>query len=45
LQMEQMLVAAGLLKPNDNVVFVSGQPIGRPGSTNLIKLHRLGESN
>jgi pyruvate kinase len=45
LQMEQRLVAAGLLKPNDNVVFVSGQPIGRPGSTNLIKLHRLGENN
>jgi pyruvate kinase len=45
LQMEQALVSAGLLKPNDNVVFVSGQPIGRPGSTNLVKLHRLGESN
>jgi S1-C subfamily serine protease len=44
-QMEQILVAAGLLKPNDNVVFVAGQPIGRPGSTNLVKLHRLGESN
>ncbi len=45
LQMEHRLVAAGLLMPNDNVVFVAGQPIGRPGSTNLIKLHRLGESN
>jgi pyruvate kinase len=44
LLMEQTLVAAGLLKPNDNVVFVAGQPIGRVGSTNLIKLHRLGES-
>jgi pyruvate kinase len=44
LQMEQILVAAGRLKPNDNVVFVAGQPIGRAGSTNLVKLHRLGES-
>jgi pyruvate kinase len=44
LQMEQMLVKSGRLKPSDNVVFVAGQPIGRIGSTNLIKLHRIGES-
>jgi len=44
LQMEHMLVHLGRLKPNDNVVFVAGQPIGRTGSTNLIKLHRIGES-
>ncbi len=44
LQMERVLVASGRLKPNDNVVFVAGQPIGRTGSTNLIKLHRIGES-
>ena len=44
LQMEHMLVDSGRLKPNDNVVFVAGQPIGRKGSTNLIKLHRIGES-
>jgi pyruvate kinase len=44
LQMEHMLVNSGRLKPNDNVVFVAGQPIGRKGSTNLIKLHRIGES-
>jgi pyruvate kinase len=45
LQMEQRLVSAGILKVNDNVVFVAGQPIGRPGSTNLLKLHRLGGIN
>jgi len=44
LQMEQMLMSTGRLKPGDNVVFVAGQPIGRTGSTNLIKLHRIGES-
>jgi len=44
LQMEQMLVSSGRLKPRDNVVFVAGQPIGRTGTTNLIKLHRIGES-
>jgi pyruvate kinase len=44
LQMEHLLVTSGRLKPSDNVVFVAGQPIGRTGSTNLIKLHRIGES-
>jgi len=44
LQMEQILVTTGRLKPGDNVVFVAGQPIGRIGSTNLIKLHRIGDS-
>ncbi len=44
LQMERMLIACGRLKPKDNVVFVAGQPIGRTGSTNLIKLHRIGAS-
>jgi pyruvate kinase len=44
LQMEDILVKLGRLKAHDNVVFVAGQPIGRIGSTNLIKLHRIGES-
>lgn len=44
LQMEQILMEGGRLQPHDNVVFVAGQPIGRVGSTNLVKLHRLGES-
>ena len=25
------------------LVFVAGQPIGRPGTTNMLKLHRIGE--
>jgi pyruvate kinase len=41
--MEQMLVDRGLLKPGDDVVFVAGQPVGRPGATNMLKLHRIGE--
>jgi pyruvate kinase len=43
-QMEKMLIETGRLKHNDNVVFVAGQPIGKPGSTNIVKLHRLGET-
>jgi hypothetical protein len=29
------------MKPNEYIVFVAGQPIGIPGTTNLIKLHRI----
>jgi pyruvate kinase len=42
-QMDRMLRDAGWLKPKDIVVFVAGQPIGRQGTTNMIKLHRMGE--
>jgi len=41
-QMDRILVEKGLLKKGELVVFVAGQPVGRPGSTNLMKLHRLG---
>lgn len=41
-QVEAMLVERGWLKPGDVVVFVAGQPIGWPGTTNMMKLHRLG---
>jgi pyruvate kinase len=42
-QMDMELQHRGLIKPNDQVVFVSGQPIGQPGSTNMLKLHRVNE--
>lgn len=42
-QMDCLLIDRGHLKPGDVVVFVAGQPIGRPGTTNLMKLHRIGE--
>jgi pyruvate kinase len=41
-QMDRVLVEQGILKKGELVVFVAGQPVGRPGSTNLMKLHRLG---
>src|SRR5580704_7068996 len=40
---DSLLLERGLLKIGDSVVFVAGQPIGRPGTTNLMKLHRIGE--
>jgi pyruvate kinase len=42
-QMDRLLIERGYLHPGDAVVFVAGQPIGRPGTTNLLKLHRIGE--
>ena len=42
-QMDSMLMECGHVKSGDTVVFLAGQPIGRPGTTNLMKLHRIGE--
>lgn len=43
MQLDGILLGQGLVKTRDNVVFVAGQPIGRPGTTNFVKLHRMGE--
>jgi pyruvate kinase len=40
-QMDRLLTERGYLKPGDSVVFLAGQPVGRPGTTNLMKLHRI----
>jgi pyruvate kinase len=41
--MDKVLLDRRLVSLGDSVVFVAGQPIGRPGTTNLLKLHRIGE--
>lgn len=41
--MDQILIGQGLCRERDTVVFMAGQPIGRPGTTNFVKLHRIGE--
>ncbi len=41
--MESRLKEAGLVSRGDRVVFTSGQPIGHPGTTNMMKLHTIGE--
>jgi pyruvate kinase len=43
-QMDRVLTARGDLKAGDVVVFLAGQPVGRPGTTNLMKLHRIGDA-
>jgi pyruvate kinase len=41
-QMDRVMVQGGYLKKEELVVFLAGQPVGRPGTTNLMKLHRVG---
>ena len=40
---EATLLADGLVSPHDVIVIVSGSPMWVAGSTNLLKLHRVGE--
>jgi pyruvate kinase len=39
--MNELLLKQAGVSPGDTVVFVAGQPIGIPGSTNMLKIHRL----
>ncbi|HZT29161.1 MAG TPA: pyruvate kinase [Bryobacteraceae bacterium] len=41
-QMDRLLVERGHLAAGETVIFVAGQPVGRPGTTNLMKVHRIG---
>jgi pyruvate kinase len=41
-QMDRVLIEGGYLQKGQLVVFLAGQPVGRPGTTNLMKLHRVG---
>jgi pyruvate kinase len=41
-QMDRVMVEGGHLQRGQLVVFLAGQPVGRPGTTNLMKLHRIG---
>jgi len=36
------MVEGGYLKEGQRVVFPARRPVGRPGTTNLMKLHRVG---
>jgi pyruvate kinase len=43
-QMDRVLTERAHAKAGDLVVFLAGQPVGRPGTTNLMKLHRIGDA-
>jgi pyruvate kinase len=40
-QANRLLVSSGFARPGDVLVITSGVPIGQPGSTNMLKLHRI----
>jgi pyruvate kinase len=42
-EVEKALLALGRGKPGELVVFVAGTPPGTEGSTNMVRVHRLGE--
>jgi len=42
-QVEATLLADGAVRPNDVIVIISGSPMWVRGTTNLLKLHRVGE--
>jgi pyruvate kinase len=42
--MDRTLQERGLVKPRDTVILVAGQPMWRSGTTNLMLLHRIGET-
>ena len=41
-QMDRVMIEGGFVERGELVIFVAGQPVGRPGTTNLMKLHRVG---
>lgn len=41
--LDAKLLEIGILRKGDTIVLVAGQPVGQPGSTNLLKLHHIGE--
>jgi len=43
-QIDSIAVERGWLKLGDGVVCIAGQPVGQSGTTNMLKLHRIGES-
>jgi pyruvate kinase len=40
---EDSMLANGRGRPGDLVVIVAGSPPGTPGSTNMLRVHRLGQ--
>ncbi|MFH1538116.1 MAG: pyruvate kinase, partial [bacterium] len=42
---DKRLLGARLVKRGDVIVITSGVPVGQSGTTNLMKIHRIGESD
>ena len=44
-QVDQALLGAGRVARGDLVVIVAGSPPGIPGSTNAMRVHRIGDAS
>ncbi len=44
-QVDAALLAIGRCEPGDRVVITAGSPPGREGSTNLVRVHRVGQDD
>jgi pyruvate kinase len=44
MQVDEVLLAAGRVVEGDNVIIVAGSPPGIPGSTNALRIHRMGDA-
>ncbi|MCZ2526594.1 pyruvate kinase [Streptomyces sp. HB2AG] len=42
-QVDEQLLRIGRCKPGDTVIITAGSPPGTPGSTNLVRVHHIGE--
>ncbi len=43
-QVERSMLELGRCLPGDRIVIVAGSPPGRPGSTNALRVHRIGDA-
>ena len=44
MQVDEMLLGLGRVKEGDTVIIVAGSPPGIPGSTNALRVHRIGDA-
>ncbi|CAM5690267.1 pyruvate kinase [Streptomyces fumanus] len=42
-QVDELLLRYGRCRPGDTVIITAGSPPGMPGTTNLVRVHRIGE--
>jgi pyruvate kinase len=43
-QVDEIVLASGKCRVGDEVVIVAGSPPGIPGSTNSLRVHRVGDA-
>jgi pyruvate kinase len=43
-QADTILIQSGRAKEGENVIIVAGSPPGIPGSTNAMRVHRVGDA-